>query len=295
MSTIVLLAITGVGLGGLYFLVAAGLALIFGLMRVLNFAHGAFLLLGGYFAWLAGMHFAAGAASVSNLQFAAMLCVALLTGAVIGTLTELVLIRPLYRREVAQVLVTVGLALVIGALVIGIWGADPRTLPTPGWMHRTTRVLGARVPNSRFVLIGAALLVLAGLQGFLRHTRYGLIVRAGVENRTMVSAMGIDVRRAFTLVFALGGALAGLGGALAGVYFGAVSPGLGTLLLIDAFIVVVIGGLGSVTGSALAALAVGLLQQFANYYATGVGDLAIVLLLAVVLLVRPRGMLGAAT
>ena len=294
MSTVVLLAITGIGLGGLYFLVAAGLALIFGLMRVLNFAHGAFLLLGSYFAWLAGAHFATDAASVSNLQFTAMLCVALLTGAVIGTLTELALIRPLYRREVAQVLVTVGLALVVGALVIGTWGADPRTLPAPGWMHRTTRVLGALVPNSRFVLIAAALLVLGGLQLFLRRTRYGLIVRAGVENRTMVSALGIDVRRAFTLVFALGGAVAGLGGALAGVYFGAVSPGLGTTLLIDAFIVVVIGGLGSITGAALAALAVGLLQQFANYYVSGIGDLAIVLLLALVLLMRPRGMPGSA-
>jgi branched-subunit amino acid ABC-type transport system permease component len=293
MSTIVLLAITGIGLGGLYFLVAAGLALIFGLMRVLNFAHGAFLLLGGYCAWLAGTQLADGAA-VANLQFAAMLGVALSAGAAIGTLTELVLIRPLYRREVAQVLVTVGLALVVGALVIGIWGADPRNLPAPEWMHGTTGVLGAHVPNSRFVLIGAALLVLAGLQLFLRRTRYGLIVRAGVENRTMVSAMGIDVRRAFTLVFALGGAVAGLGGALAGVYFGAVSPGLGTTLLIDAFIVVVIGGLGSITGAALAALAVGLLQQFANYYVSGVGDLAIVLLLALVLLIRPRGLPGVA-
>lgn len=295
MSTLALLALTGIGLGGLYFMVASGLTLIFGLMRVLNFAHGAFLLLGGYFAWLVGAHFADGLAGVTNLQFLLMLVAAGAAGAAIGTLTELVLIRPLYRREIAQVLVTVGLALMVGALVIGIWGADPRTFPTPTWVRATTPVLGANVPNSRFLAIGIALAVWAALLVFLRRTRYGLIVRAGVENRTMVSALGIDVRRAFTLVFALGGAAAGLSGAVAGVYFGAVSPGLGTSLLIDAFIVVVIGGLGSVTGSALAALAVGLLQQFANYYFTGVGDLAIVLLLAVVLLVRPRGMLGAAT
>lgn len=294
MSTIVLLTLTGLGLAGLYFLVASGLTLIFGLMRVLNFAHGAFLLLGGYAAWLLGAHLMDAVGGVTNLAFVAMLLVALIVGAVIGTLTELVLIRPLYRREIAQVLVTVGLALIVGALVMGIWGGDPRSFPVPGWLATTISVPGARVPASRFLVIGIALVVLVALQAFLRRTRYGLIVRAGVENRTMVTALGIDVRRAFTLVFALGGALAGLAGALAGVYFGAVSPGLGTLLLIDAFIVVVIGGLGSVTGSALAALAVGLLQQFANYYATGVGDLAIVLLLAVVLLVRPRGMLGAA-
>lgn len=295
MSTLVLLALTGIGLGGLYFMVASGLTLIFGLMRVLNFAHGAFLLLGGYFAWLVGAHFADSLAGVSNLQFLLMLVAAGAAGAATGTLTELVLIRPLYRREIAQVLVTVGLALMIGALVTGIWGADPRTFPTPAWVRATTPVLDANVPNSRFFAIGVARAVWIALLVFLRRTRYGLIVRAGVENRTMVGALGIDVRRAFTLVFALGGAAAGLSGAVAGVYFGAVSPGLGTSLLIDAFIVVVIGGLGSVSGSALAALAVGLLQQFANYYFTGVGDLAIVLLLAVVLLVRPRGMLGAAT
>ncbi|MBS0381879.1 MAG: branched-chain amino acid ABC transporter permease [Proteobacteria bacterium] len=295
MSTIVLLALTGIGLAGLYFLVASGLTLIFGLMRVLNFAHGAFLLLGGYCAWLLGAQLMDAAGNVSNAGFLAMLIAALAAGAVIGTLTELVLIRPLYRREFAQVLVTVGLGLVVGALVMGIWGGDPRNFPAPPWTHGIVRILGANVPASRFLLIGVALLVLVALVAFLRHTRYGLIVRAGVENRTMVSALGIDVRRAFTLVFALGGALAGLSGALAGVYFGAVSPGLGSMLLIDAFIVVVIGGLGSITGSALAALAVGLLQQFANYYFTGIGDLAIVLLLAVVLLVRPRGMLGAST
>lgn len=295
MSTIVLLALTGIGLAGLYFLVASGLTLIFGLMRVLNFAHGAFLLLGGYCAWLLGAQLMDAAGTVSGTGFLAMLAAALAAGAAIGTLTELVLIRPLYRREFAQILVTVGLGLVVGALVMGIWGGDPHSFPVPHWLLGTVHLLGANVPASRFLVIGAALLVLVALIAFLRHTRYGLIVRAGVENRTMVSALGIDVRRAFTLVFALGGALAGLSGALAGVYFGAVSPGLGSMLLIDAFIVVVIGGLGSITGSALAALAVGLLQQFANYYFTGVGDLAIVLLLAVVLLVRPRGMPGAST
>lgn len=293
MSTIVLLALTGIGLAGLYFLVASGLTLIFGLMRVLNFAHGAFLLLGGYCAWLLGAQLMDAAGNVSNAGFLAMLIAALAAGAAIGMLTELVLIRPLYRREFAQILVTVGLGLVVGALVMGIWGGDPHSFPVPHWLLGTVHLLGANVPASRFLVIGAALLMLVALLAFLRHTRYGLIVRAGVENRTMVSALGIDVRRAFTLVFALGGALAGLSGALAGVYFGAVSPGLGSMLLIDAFIVVVIGGLGSITGSALAALAVGLLQQFANYYFTGIGDLAIVLLLAVVLLVRPRGMLGA--
>jgi branched-chain amino acid transport system permease protein len=143
------------------------------------------------------------------------------------------------------------------------------------------------------VAIVLAIAVLGGLRGFLRGTRYGLIIRAGVENRAMVTALGIDVRRAFTLVFVIGGLVAGLGGVLAAAYFGSVDPDLGASMLIFAFITVVIGGLGSITGSAVAAVLVALLQQFANYYAaSGVGDLSVVLLLAVVLLARPRGLMG---
>jgi branched-chain amino acid transport system permease protein len=129
---------------------------------------------------------------------------------------------------------------------------------------------------------------------FLRKTRYGMVIRAGVENRAMVTALGIDVRRSFTLVFAIGGAAAGLGGVLAAHYFGYVSPSLGGSLLIFAFIVTVIGGLGSLTGAAVASVLVALLQQFANYYAGGTGDFVIVLALAGVLLVRPSGLMGKA-
>jgi branched-chain amino acid transport system permease protein len=154
-------------------------------------------------------------------------------------------------------------------------------------------VLGAEVPNDRFVEIGVAVAVLIGLLAFLRYTRYGLIIRAGVENRAMVTALGIDVRKAFTLVFALGGIAAALAGVLSGVYFGAIDPERGTSLLIFAFIVVVIGGLGSIAGSAVAAVIVGLTQQYANYYASsGVGDLAVIMLLALTLLVRPSGLAG---
>jgi branched-chain amino acid transport system permease protein len=136
--------------------------------------------------------------------------------------------------------------------------------------------------------------VLGLLQLFLRRTRYGLIIRAGVENRAMVTALGIDVRRAFTLVFALGGVAAALAGVLGGVYFNGIDPQQGTSLLIFAFIVVVIGGLGSIAGSAAAAVLVALVQQYANYYASsGIGDLSVILLLGLVLLARPRGLAGA--
>jgi branched-chain amino acid transport system permease protein len=291
-STFVLLTITGLGLGAMYFLIASGLSLIYGLMGVLNFAHGAFITFGAYAAWWVTTQVSS---SVEGELLVAT-AFALAVGAALGAVVELVFIRPLYRRPVEQVLVTVGLALALGALVFGIWGADPKLFPVPGWMVETTTIAGANIPNDRFVEIGVATVVLIGLVAFLRYTRVGLIIRAGVENRGMVQALGVDVRRAFTFVFALGGALAALAGVLSGVYYGTVDPSRGTSLLIFAFIVVVIGGFGSIGGSAIAAVAVGLVQQYANYYAadwldwSGAGDVAVMLLLAAVLLVRPHGL-----
>jgi branched-chain amino acid transport system permease protein len=286
-STFVLLTITGLGLGAMYFLIASGLSLIYGLMGVLNFAHGALLSVGAYTTWWTSTHVGGGPGT--KLLVGALAGIAV--GGVLAALVELVLIRPLYRRPVEQVLVTVGLALVLNALVEAIWGFDARPFPVPSWLVDTTTVLGANIPNDRFLEIGVAAAVLAGLTAFLRFTRYGLIIRAGVENRAMVTALGIDVRRAFTLVFAVGGMAAALAGILSGVYYGVVDPGRGTSLLIFAFIVVVIGGFGSIGGTAVAAVVVGLIQQYANYYAsTGLGDLAVVLLLAIVLLLRPEGL-----
>jgi branched-chain amino acid transport system permease protein len=227
------------------------------------------------------------------LRFVVSAALGLLAGGALAALVELVLIRPLYLRHIEQVLVTVGLSLALIALVQGIWGPTERLFEVPQWLFGTTHVLGAEVPNDRFVEIAAAVAVLGGLLAFLRYTRYGLVIRAGVENRAMVTALGIDVRKAFTLVFALGGVAAALAGVLSGVYYGSIDPARGTSLLIFAFIVVVIGGLGSIAGSAAAAVVVGLTQQYANYYASaGIGDLAVILLLAVTLLVRPSGFAG---
>jgi branched-chain amino acid transport system permease protein len=249
-TTIALLLITGLGLGALYFLIAAGLSLIWGLMRVLNFAHGAFFTVAAYAGWSA-MRLASGASP--EVQWLVAVIVAVVVGGVFATLTEVVLIRPLYARHVGQVLVTVGLALATISLVQGGFGSDPQRLQLPAWMTSTTTVVGANIPNTRLLVIVLAALVFGVLLFFLRRTRFGLIVRAGVENRAMVQALGIDVQRAFTLVFAIGGMAAGL-----------------------------------------AAVVVGVLQQFLNFYgAAGVGDFSVVLLLAVVLLVRPGGFSGA--
>ncbi|MFJ4896639.1 branched-chain amino acid ABC transporter permease [Streptomyces sp. NPDC088727] len=292
MSTLVLLTMTGLGLGALYFLVASGLSLIFGLMDVLNFAHGALLSIGAYGTWWAASGNLPGAGPGG-----AGFVLAVLFGTAVGTaaavLLELAVVRPLYTRPREQVLATVGVGLAVPALLSGIWGADARTFPGPEALSGTFGLLGARVPVNRLVLVAAAVVVLVALRLFLGRTRHGLVVRAGVEDRAMVTALGIDVRRAFTLVFAIGGCAAALGGALGGLYFGSVDPRQGTSLLIFAFVVVVTGGMGSVTGAAVAAVVIGLVQQFANYYtAAGLGDLAVVVLLAALLLIRPRGLTG---
>ncbi len=288
MSDVILLLMTGLGLGALYFLIAGGLSLIYGLMGVLNFAHGSFLTVGAIAGWEISKLLGGDSWGVLLIS----MVVGALVGAVVATATELLLIRPLYLRHIEQALITVGLSLASVALFEGIWGVDPNYVSRPPWLIEVTKIAGALVPNDRFLLIGSAVLVLFGMLAFLRYTRFGLIIRAGVENRAMVQALGIDVRRAFTLVFAIGGAVAGFGGVLASQYFGYVSPHLGGNLLIFAFIVTIIGGLGSLVGAAIASVLVAVLQQFANFYLGGTGDLVIVVLLIVVLLTRPTGLLG---
>lgn len=286
MSTFVLLTATGLGLAALYFLVAAGLSLIFGLMDVLNFAHGALVSVGAYVSWTVADH----VPGTTGLALALLAAVA--SGGVLAALIELTLIRPLYARPLDRVLATVGLGLAIPALLQAVWGADPVEWTVPGWLGGTVALFGARIPTTRFVLLGIAGLLLLGLQLLFTRTRAGLVVRAGVEDRDMVAALGIDVRRAFTAVFALGGAAAGLAGLLDGVYQGSTSPGDGTALLIFAFVVVVLGRMGSLTGTMAAAVVVGLVQQFADYESPSLGDESVVVLLALVLLLRRRELKG---
>src|SRR5690242_10497899 len=164
MSTVVLLTLTGLGLAALYFLIAAGLSLVFGLAGVLNFAHGLFLSVGAYATWWAAPRWGFGPAVAFGVACAA----------VVGALVELLLIRPLYRRPTEQVLVTVGLSLAGVALLQALWGADPRPYPRPQWTQQVLTVLGARLPVDRLLLFGAAVVVLGGLLAFLRFTRHGL-------------------------------------------------------------------------------------------------------------------------
>lgn len=297
MSTIVLLTLTGLGLGAMYFLLSAGLSLIWGLMGILNLAHGLFLVLGSYTAWWVGGKLE-GSASLTVVLVISVACGLVVVG-VFAPLVELILLRPLYRkddehkRQIDQVLVTIGLLIAGTALIQGIWGGNGRPVLTPTWMSNTTTVFGARIPNDRWVEIGVALVVFGSLDLFLRRTRYGLVIRAGVENRSMVTALGIDVRTAFTFVFAIGGILAALAGGLSNFYFSSVSPQRGVDLLLYPFVVIAIGGLGSITGSLLGAVVVGLVQQYGNYYGSGgLGEIAVMGLLFIVLLFRPQGLRG---
>ena len=289
MSTFILILVTGVGLGALYFLVASGLSLIYGLMGVLNFAHGAFLTIGAFTGlWISTKVFP----NPTTWTFVAAMIAGGIAAGLFALLMEQLVINRLYNRHIDQALVTVGVGLVVTALLAGWFGSDARLFPTPLWFMKAVTIGEAIIPIDRFVYIGVATILLIAMLSILRFTRIGLIIRAGVENRSMVSALGINVRLAFSTVFFIGGFAAGVGGVLISVFSYGVSPQMGGSWLIYGFIVVVVGGMGSITGSAIAAMLIGVTNQFANYYLTGLGDFVVVIILAAVLLTKPSGLLG---
>ncbi|MBU6242789.1 MAG: branched-chain amino acid ABC transporter permease [Acidobacteria bacterium] len=289
MDTFLLISITGIGLGALYFLVASGLSLIYGLMGVLNFAHGTFLTVGAFVGlWVSTQVF-----KTSNTwTFFGSALIGGVAAGLFALLVEQLVITKLYDRHIDQALVTVGVALVVGAMLGGWFTNDLRMIPTPTWFINAVQIGSAYIPVDRFAYIGTATVILVAIILLLKFTRIGLIIRAGVENRQMVSALGINVRLAFSTVFFIGGFAAGIGGVLIAAYQGGVTPLMAGSWLIYGFIVVVVGGMGSIGGSALAALLIGVVKQFANYYIPGLGDFVIVFLLATVLLTRPQGLLG---
>ena len=291
MSTFILLLITGIALGALYFLVASGLSLIYGLMGVLNFAHGAFLTVGAFFGfWYAKQS----GFMITTPKFLLSVLIGGVGAGSFALLMEQLLISRLYERHLDQALVTVGVSLVVGAAIGGWFGSDLLQYPTPTWLISSFQIWGANIPTDRMLYLGTALLLLFSNWVLLKYTRIGLIIRAGVENRNMVAALGINVKRAFSTVFFLGGFAAGVGGVLISVYANGVSPIIAGQYLLYGFIVVVIGGMGSVPGSFIAAMIIGVIRQFVNYYITGLGDFVVVILLAGVLLIRPQGLLGKA-
>ncbi len=277
--------VNGIGLGMLYFLLAVGLSVIFGLLHFVNFAHGAFYLLGAYLVY---------DMTERGLNFWAALLVAPIIVAGLAALTESVLLRRIYHLpHTFHILVTVGLALMVQELVIILWGPVGGNVSTPGALSGVV-ILGDFIyPQYRLFVIGLTLVLAIGLWWLLEGTRLGAVVRAGSESTDMVSLLGIDILRVNTAVFALGAGLAGLAGALAAPIRG-VEPFMGVEALGIAFVVVVIGGMGSYTGALIAGLLVGIVQSIMTTLWPEGARLMIYLGMGLVILTMPRGLLGRA-
>jgi branched-subunit amino acid ABC-type transport system permease component len=282
-SVLIGLMLNSIAVGMLLLLVASGLSLIFGLMGVINFAHGSLYMFGAYFGLV-----------LFNQTgvFLLALLVAPFLVAGIGVLMEYLTLRPLYGRDpLYQLLLTFGIALILDELVILIWGPNALNFPVPSWLGGVFSVAGTSFPTYRLFVIVLGAIVAVGLYLFLQRTRYGLVVRAGTTNRTMVEATGINVKRAFTVMFALGAGMAAIGGVAAGPML-SVNPGMGVNMVIEAFVVVVLGGLGSFRGSVVGALLAGTAQVFGGYYFPALSSIIIFTLMIVVLIVRPSGLFG---
>ena len=280
-------ALAGISNGMLLFLIAAGLSLIFGVLRIINFAHGALFMLGAFIAVSLSGWLPEGAAS-----FVAMLIGASAGLAVIGVAIESGLLRRIYRApHEFQLLLTFALVFILGDAVKLIWGNQDHSVATPALLVGSTQALGVTFPTYRLFLIGAGIAVALGLWWVLHKTRWGIFVRAATMDRAMLGALGVNTRVLFTTVFALGAALAGLGGALAAPVV-SIGPGLHVQVIIDAFVVVVIGGMGSVMGAFVASLLVGLVNAFGILAFPGLSVVLTFALMAVVLIVRPWGLFG---
>lgn len=277
-------ALNALQAGMLLFLLSSGLALIFGVLHVINFAHGAFYMLGAY----VGL---TGVALTGRFWLAVPLAV--LSVAVVGALVERALIRRLYGADpLTQALLTFGLLLVLDEGVKWLWGPQIRSLPTPEALRGTVVLLGVPYPAYRLLVVAVGAVVALALWLFLDRSRLGAILRAGVADRQMVAALGINLGVLFAFTFGLGAGLAAFGGVMAGPIASAY-PGMGVEILIKAFIVVVIGGLGSLKGAAVGSLLVGVAETFGQALAPDWAMVAVYTMMVAVLLWRPAGMFGA--
>jgi len=277
------LTLNGLAFGGLVFLLAAGLSVIFGLMDVLNLAHGSFYMLGAY----------VGVVLLRAIgTFWLALVVAPLVLAAVGAVMEVLFFRRLYRRgHLMQVLLTFGFSLVFVDLVRWRFGPQNQPFPVPSELRGAIPILDFQFPVYRVFVIAVAALVGAALLFGWRRLKVGAILRAGVADTEMVGLLGIDLARVFTLTFAFGAALAGLGGVIAGPYL-AVYPGMDENVLILALVVVVVGGLGSVEGALAGAVLIGLANSFGTFFRQDLSIALVFAVMAAVLLVRPRGLFG---
>ena len=283
-------ALTGLAGASSLFLVASGLTVIFGVTRVVNFAHGSLTMLGAYIGWTVLTHLPRDPAS-----FALGVGGTAAGLAAVGALIEMGLLRRLYRSpELFQLLATFGVVLIIQDATLALWGPEDLTISRPPWLRAFVRIAGERFPVYDLVLIAIGPVVLALLWLVFNRTRWGRLVRAATWDREMVAALGVDQRMLFTSVFALGAGLAGFAGALA-LPDGSANLGIDLSVITDAFVVVVIGGLGSITGAYLASLLIGMLQAFGIVLIPKATLVLVFVVMAAVLVLRPNGLLGRST
>jgi branched-chain amino acid transport system permease protein len=291
--------LNGVQLGLTLFLMAAGLTLVLGIMNLVNLAHGALYMVGAYLA-VAGTQWTG--------SYGLGVLIGLAGALVVGMLVEVTTLRPLYSRDhLDQVLATFGLILFFNELVAILWGRAALYTALPSWLQGHVRLFpGSSYPVYRLAIIVVGLIVAVALWYVVTRTRLGMLIRAGASNRTMVAALGVNIRRLYTVVFGVGAALAGLAGLMAGPIY-SVQPGMGELILIQVFVVIVIGGIGSIRGALVGALIVGIVDTMGRAFLKPVlaslisptaaeaagpalASMLIYLLMAVVLAVKPAGL-----
>src|SRR5215475_3963337 len=287
MSLLLVQLLSGLANAMFLFLVASGLSLIFGVTRIVNFAHGSFYMLAAYLTYSL-----VGALHLGPASFYAGVLLAALLVAALGGLIEVVLLRRIYRApELYQLLLTFALVLIAADAVRYIWGADNKTGPAAPGLGGSVAIAGQLFPSYDLAIIVFGPLVALALWVVFHRTRWGVLIRAATQDREMVAALGVDQRRLFTGVFVLGSFLAGLGGALQ-VPRLALTTVMDTTVIVEAFVVVVIGGMGSVWGALLASLLIGVLNAYGVLVLPKASIVLMFVVMAVVLVVRPWGLLG---
>ena len=285
LSLFLLQLMTGIALGAVYALLALGLSLIFGMLTVVNFAHGAFFMVGAFL----GVYFL----GLTGNYWFSLLLTPIAVGA-IGLVAERFLVRPLYGRGIDYpLLLTFGLSYVMIEAMRVAFGIEGVATSTPPELRGAVDLGFGFFPLYRLFLIGATAVVVLGLWLFIEKTRYGLIIRAGSRDPEIVRVLGIDIARVWLLVFGIGTAIAGLSGALAAPTR-AVNPEMGITVLAESFVVTVVGGMGSLPGAVIAGLLVGIVFSMTSLFAPDLAELSIFVLMAVVLLIKPQGFFGKA-
>jgi len=284
----------GITLGSLYFLVASGFTLIFGLMRNVNLAHGSLYLFGGYIGY---------AISTWTGSWVLGFIVAFLGVALVGVVLQIVVFRRMEGQDLRQTMVTIGLSIVFADLMLWVFGGDFYQIQTPGWLvgpielplvtavKSSGEAVYLRYPMVRLVIFVAAVVIGIAMWLALNRTRVGMMVRAGVDDRDMLAATGVPIQLVFVVVFALGAGLAGIAGVVGGT-FQSLSPGEDTRFLLASLVVVIVGGMGSIPGAALGAVIIGLAEQLGSVYIPTYAIVVTFLIMVLVLALRPQGLLA---